>query len=368
MNSAILEFIRFPNNLVFIRIPSAPDKKNWRKFTPQAKLPKGFGKPAAVEKKLETDPRIGSLFDQIVELQTAGSPMNARFRWINLKTSELVKAFAEKGVAASRFIVNQVTKAKGLGMRKMSKTLTIKEVANRDEQFRQIGKLQSEFQQKGLPVLSIDTKKKEFIGQFYRCGKSYCEQAVAVYDHDFPSLASGVVVPHGIYDLTKNKGYVSLGKSKDTSEFLCDNLRYHWQQSISGDYPQADEMLLLMDGGGSNSCLHYIVKEDLQNLANELQIKMTIAHYPAYCSKYNPIEHRLFPHIQRSWEAVVFANYEIVKERVEKTTTKTGLQVVARVNEKVYQTGRKVRENFKETMTIVFDRILPKWNYQIHPL
>ena len=130
-----------------------------------------------------------------------------------------------------------------------------------------------------------------------------------MYDHDFPSLAAGVVVPHGIYDLVQNKGYMSLGQSKDTSEFLCDNLRYHWQESIQKDYPEATERLLLMDGGGSNSCLHYIVKEDLQQLADELKIKLTIAHYPAYCSKYNPIEHRLFPHLQRSWEGVVFENY-----------------------------------------------------------
>lgn len=124
------------------------------------------------------------------------------------------------------------------------------------------------------------------------------QESVKVYDHDFPSLAKGVVVPHGIYDLVRNKGYVSLGKSKDTSEFLSDNRRYHWQTGIQKDYPEADEMLLLIDGGGSNSCLHYIVKEDLQRLANELGVKLIIAHYPAYRSKYNPLEHRLFPHLQ----------------------------------------------------------------------
>lgn len=189
-----------------------------------------------------------------------------------------------------------------------------------------------------------------------------------VYDHDFPSLAAGVVVPHGIYDVTQNKGYVSLGTSKDTSEFLCDNLRHHWQTSRQADYPQATEMLLLMDGGGSNSCLHYIVKEDLQKLATALQVKITVAHYPAYCSKYNPIEHRLFPHVQRSWEGVVFANYQMVKEQVEQTTTSTGLRVVAWLNEKVYQSGRKYGANFKATMQIVFDQVLPKCNYQFHPL
>ncbi len=294
--------------------------------------------------------------------------MSEKQQWTNLKTSDLVKLFDEKGISVSRFIVQQLTKVKGFVKRKMSKTKTIKEVENRDEQFQRIAKTVARFTEKGLPILSIDTKKKEFIGQLYREGKSYCQKAVKVYDHDFPSLADGVVIPHGIYDIVQNKGYLSLGVSKDTSEFLCDNLRYHWQNGIAEQYPEADEMLLLMDGGGSNSCLHYIVKEDLQNLANELGITLTIAHYPAYCSKYNPIEHRLFPHIQRSWDAVVFENYEIVKEQVEKTTTAKGLKVAAWINEKMYQTGRKYSENFKETMTIVFDEILPKWNYQIQPL
>ena len=294
--------------------------------------------------------------------------MNEKVRWTNLKTSELVKLFGEKGVETSRFIVNQVAKTQGFVKRKMSKKMTIKEVENRDEQFQQIAKTVAEFKAKGLPVLSIDTKKKEFIGQFYREGKSYCQAAVKVLDHDFPSLASGVVVPHGIYDVQKNEGYVSLGISKDTSEFLCDNLRYHWKNGLEKKYPGADEILLLMDGGGSNSCLHYIVKEDLQQLSNELGISLTIAHYPAYCSKYNPIEHRFFPHLQRSWEGVVFENYEIIKARAEQTTTQTGLKVVAWINEKVYQTGRNYSETFRASMTILFDEILPKWNYQIQPL
>jgi len=149
---------------------------------------------------------------------------------------------------------------------------------------------------------------------------------------------------------------------------LCDNLRYYWLNNLQKEYPEAKEMLLLMDDGGSNSCLHYIVKEDLQKLANELEMTITIAHYPAYCSKYNPLEHRLFPHLQRSWDGVVFENYEVVKEYAEQTTTQTGLKVVAWINEKVSQTGRKYSDNFKETMTIKCDEILPKWNYQIQPL
>jgi len=323
---------------------------------------------AAAEKKLASEPHLVTIFEELVESQIAGSPMNEKVRWTNLKDIEIVRLFEKQGLAASRFMVKQLTALKGLVKRKMKKTKTAKEVENRDEQFQKLQTLKADYLKRGLPVLSVDTKKKEFIGEFYRAGKSYCQAAVEVFDHDFPSLASGRVVPHGIYELRHNKGYLSLGTSKDTSEFLCDNLKYHWQNNLHQEYPQAEQMLLLMDGGGSNSCLHYIVKEDLQKLANDLKMNIRVAHYPPYCSKYNPIEHRLFSHLQRSWEGVVFTDYEIVKERAEQTSTAKGLQVVAWINEKLYESGRKYSDNFKETMTIVFDEVLPKWNYQIQPL
>lgn len=159
-----------------------------------------------------------------------------------------------------------------------------------------------------------------------------------------------------------------MGVSHDTSEFLCDNLRHHWNNGLSQQYEGARELLLLMDGGGSNSCLHYIVKEDLQKLASELGVGLTIAHYPAYCSKYNPIEHRLFCHIQNRWSGMWFESYEHVLEQVEKTTTRTGLEVVAWLNDKFYQTARKYSQDFKENMRIEFDLLIPKLNYRIKPL
>ena len=329
---------------------------------------RGFGRLVAGEKKLANEPHLEKVFAEIIENQIAGSPMLEKVRWTSLKESQIVRLFEAEGHSISRFMVNQLTALAGLAKRQMKKTKTAKEVAGRDGQFQRIADLKEDYRARGLPILSVDTKKKEFIGQFYRAGKSYCEEAIEVCDHDFPSLAEGRVVPHGIYDATLNKGYLSLGKSRDTSEFLCDNVKYHWENNIRQDYPEAAEMLLLMDGGGSNSCLHYIVKEDLQNLSNELKMTIRVAHYPAYCSKYNPIEHRLFPHLQRSWEGVLFSDYEIIKERAEQTTTQRGLKVVAWINEKLYQSGRKYSADFKETMTIAFDELLPKWNYQIHPL
>jgi hypothetical protein len=299
--------------------------------------------------------------------------MRQEVRWTGLKTRDIQEALAAQGVLVSRYLVRQLAALAGLGERKMSKSLpgkefTAAEEEQRDQQFQKIAALVSDFSERGLPILSVDSKKKEFLGPLYRAGQSYCASALAVYDHDYPSLAEGVVIPHGLYDLTQNKGYISVGVSHDTSEFLCDNLRYHWQNGLSQGYEGAKEVLLLMDGGGSNSCLHYIVKEDLQKLACELGVTLTIAHYPAYCSKYNPIEHRLFCHIQHRWGGMWFESYEQVLEQVEKTTTRTGLEVVAWINDKVYQTARKYSQGFKENMKIEFDLLIPKLNYRIKPL
>jgi Rhodopirellula transposase DDE domain len=220
---------------------------------------------------------------------------------------------------------------------------------------------------KGNPVVSVDTKKKELIGNLFRNGKIYTIKTVEVFDHDFPTLAEGVAIPHGLYDLARNEGYVNVGTSRDTSEFACDSILHWWNNHGKLHYPDADSILLLMDGGGSNSSRHYIFKQDLQMLVDVIGIEIRISHYPPYTSKWNPIEHRLFPHITRSLQGMVLTNHSLVKELIEKTTTKTGLKVTASIMNKVYQTGRKVAEGFKESMRIIFDSKLPRWNYTAAP-
>jgi len=242
----------------------------------------------------------------------------------------------------------------------------LKEVENRNEQFEHIAKLKSQFVENDLPVLSIDTKKKEMIGNFYRDGKAFCTKSLEVNDHDFNSFSEGVAVPHGIYDLAKNTCYLSIGTNKDTAEFVTDNINYHWNNSIKKDYPNAKKMLILCDGGGSNSSSHYIVKEQLKLLAVKLQVEIVVAHYPPYCSKWNPIEHRAFSYISKKWQGVVFNNYDIIKELAEQTTTKAGFSVKAYINTKIYQTGKKASEEFMKTMlvNVIFNDFLPKWNYK----
>ncbi len=206
------------------------------------------------------------------------------------------------------------------------------------------------------------------IGQLYREGQLYTqEQGVEVFDHDWKSLAEGVAIPHGLYDLALNIGYVQIGTSHDTSEFACEAIRQWWQQQGSHQYQTAGSILLLCDGGGSNSSRQYLFKQDLQALVNELGIEIRIAHYPPYTSKYNPIEHRLFPHLTCVCQGVIFESVEMVRDLMAKAKTQTGLKVFVSILDQVYQTGRKVTEEFKQTMEIVFDDYLPQWNYTAKP-
>lgn len=200
------------------------------------------------------------------------------------------------------------------------------------------------------------------IGNFYRHGQLYTQERIHVSDHDFRAAADGIVVPHGLYDVTRNIGYLTLGTSHDTAEFACACIARWWLTYGRVDDPDAHEILLLCDGGGSNNARHYLFTQDLQTLANELGIALRIAHYPPYTSKYNPIEHRLFPHVTRACQGVVFKTIEIAQAFMAKTATKRGLTVFTAILDRVFATKRKVAENFKHTMTICFDPFLPQWN------
>jgi len=201
----------------------------------------------------------------------------------------------------------------------------------------------------------------------FREGKIYTSETIEVLDHDFISLAEGVAVPHGIYDIERNEAYVSVGTSRDTSEFACDSIRHWWNNYGKVYYPKANSILMLMDGGGSNSSRHYLFKQDLQVVADEIGVEIRIAHFPPYPSKWNPIEHRVFPHITRALQGVILTTHQLTKELIEKATTKAGLKVVACIVNKAYKTGRKVADDFKENMRIIFDQHLRLWNYVAIP-
>lgn len=295
--------------------------------------------------------------------------MDETVRWTNLYPWEIAKRLADRyEIKVSRTVISKLLKRHNYHRRQALKKQTMKNVPDRNEQFENITRLIAAYEATDNPIMSMDTKKKEYLGNFYRAGHLYTREQLSTYDHDFASFAQGVVIPHGLYDLKQNIGYINLGTSKETSQFACDCLRNWWYNQGQYDYPKATSMLLLCDGGGSNSSRHHIFKQDLQLLVDEIGLEIRIAHYPPYTSKYNPIEHRLFPHVTRACQGVIFTSIELVKALVEKTSTSTGLKVVVQIIDKVYETGRKVADDFKETIQIIFDDFLPQWNYTAVPI
>ncbi len=317
----------------------------------------------------QTHQGIDEKFFDVLKNNIAGDPMQEEAVWTNLSYNAIVQKLAEKhGIYVSTKVIRQLLKNHRYGRRKAQKKMTMKEVANRDEQFENIARLRIEYEgSKYNPIISIDTKKKENLGNFYRDGHLYTRAEIETYDHDFKTFAEGVVIPHGIFDIKQNKGFINIGISKETGEFACDSLGNWWYQEGQYEYPNAFSILILCDGGGSNSSRHYLFKEDISKLSDEIGIEIRIAHYPPYTSKYNPIEHRLFPHVTRACQGVIFKNVETVKELIEKAKTTKGLKVTVQIIDKLYETGRKVTENFKENMKIHFDDYLPQWNYRVIP-
>ena len=293
--------------------------------------------------------------------------MRTDVKWTNLSRRKISRRLGELGTPASKRVVSDLLWKEGYRRRKAQKKRTMGQHADRNAQFEKIAKLKQEYLEAGQPVISIDTKKKELLGNFFRPGVTDAEQPVIVNDHDFTSKGNGTLIPHGIYDMAKNRGHLHLNTSHDTTELACDSIELWWREQGRHDHPLATELLVFCDGGGSNSASQYVFKEDLQALANRLDLRIRVAHYPPYCSKYNPIEHRLFPHVTRACQGVVFETAEIAKHYLEKTETTTGLSVVVRFLTKVYQTGRRYAKHFKKTMTIKFDEHLPKWNYTAIP-
>jgi len=167
--------------------------------------------------------------------------------------------------------------------------------------------------------------------------------------------------------MKKNQGFINIGTSHDTSEFACDSLRNWWLKSGKKNYPNAKYIQIFTDGGGSNSSRSYLFKKELQKLANNIDIEIRISHYPPYCSKFNPIEHRMFPFVTKACQGVPFTSLDLVKELMEKTKTKKGLNVTVDIIDKVYETGKKISEDFKKNMKTIFDETLSKWNYKVIP-
>ena len=314
-----------------------------------------------------TMPALEDNFVQVVSNHLAGDPMQEDVVWTYLTSTEIAQRLEELGTPVCTDTVRGLLEDFGFHQRHAEKTKTMGEVPHRNEQFENIARLKKQYLHSPNPILSMDSKKKELLGEFFRVGQAYSNGPNAVFDHDFPSYAQGKIVPHGVYDLKRNVGHITLGTSHDTSQFACDSLSLWWRRHGARDYPEARSILLLCDGGGSNNCRHYIFKEDLQRLVNQIEIPIRVAHYPPHCSKYNPIEHRLFPHVTRAWSGVVFRTMNIVIECLQRVWTRNGLKVTYAVLDKIYPLHREASTRFLESYPIRFARCLPDWNYTVVP-
>jgi hypothetical protein len=302
-----------------------------------------------------------------LEVRTAGDPDESNVLWTDLSPRQVAEAVTELGTPVSPPVVQDWMEEQKLARHQIEKTVEGGQSPDRDAQFQRIAALKAAYAEAGNPVFSVNTKAKEHLGQLFRKGRVWTQKAFRAFDHDFPSWATGVIIPHGIYDLGRNCGHLSIGLSHDTSQFACDSFRWYWNRIGRRCYPDATSILWLCDCGGSNSAAQYLFKQDLQNLVNDLDIEIRVAHYPSYCSKYNPIERRFFPHVARACQGMLFDTLDTVVHLMRKASTTTGLRTTVNVIRRTYETGRQVAENFKTTMSLIFDDLLPTWNYVAMP-
>lgn len=294
--------------------------------------------------------------------------MNAGVQFTYLSRQELRDKLCKVGIVLSLYFIDKLLSKLGMTQRKLAKSGTYKQVQGRNEQFEYIAELVKAYRQAGHIVISIDSKKKEQLGQLYRAGKLYCNGSVICNDHDFASLARGKVSTFGIHDDQLKEGYLFLSQSADTSDFVADCLQEYIRSYVPKRYEQPQQMLILCDSGGSNGYRQRRFKELLQWIADCSGLIIRVAHYPSYCSKYNPCDHRLFPHVTRAWSGVLLDSVELMRDLAKaRAKTSTGLTVFARQIKKEYETGVKVTPEFLKHYPIIHDTRLPQWNYWAVP-
>lgn len=318
------------------------------------------------KKMRDKNPRLRKDLETMMNDNTAGDPMGL-LKWTHKSTYAIAEILKTKGHSISEDTVGRMLKEEQYSLQANKKTYEGKSVDDRDAQFHYINDMAKEFIKKKQPVISVDTKKKELVGNFKNQGKTWRKkgnpQEVNVYD--FPRLAKGKVIPYGAYDITLNKGFINVGITSDTSEFAVESIRQWWKQLGKKYYPKAKELLLTADSGGSNGYRNHGWKYFLNKLAKETKLNITVLHFPPATSKWNKIEHRLFSFISTNWKGKPLINYQVIINFIKNTTTKTGLKVYARLDRKKYKKGKKFSNKEMAKIPIKYHSIHPIWNYTI---
>lgn len=336
----------------------------------QDHLPEGRvrRKGAGRKRTVDQDPTLKADLERLIDPVTRGDP-ESPLRWTCKSTRQLADALNEMGHRTSHRMVGELLRDLGYSLQSNRKTLEGSSHPDRNAQFEHIHAKVKQFQDRGDPVISVDTKKKELVGNFKQAGREWRPegQPESVQVHDFPAPELGKVAPYGVYDPTLNIGWVNVGTDHDTSQFAVESIRRWWRSMGATSYPEAQRLLITADGGGSNGSRVRLWKRELQVLATELGLAITVCHFPPGTSKWNQIEHRLFSFITMNWRGRPLISHEVVVNLIASTTNRKGLQVYCELDSNEYPKGIKVTDAEMNDLKIDRHSFHGEWNYTILP-
>jgi Rhodopirellula transposase DDE domain len=306
--------------------------------------------------------------EELIDGQSRGDPQSP-LRWICKSTRTIAKSLSKKKHPVSHTKVAQILHDLNYSLQSNRKTEEGADHPDRDAQFRHINTAVSKSMEQGLPVISVDTKKKELIGNYANGGQQWlaAKEPIKVQGHDFPNPDIPRAYPYGIYDFARNAGFVNVGTDHDTGEFAVASIRGWWRHEGKKIYPNAKNLLITADGGGSNGSRLRLWKLELQKLADETGLSISVCHFPPGTSKWNKVEHRLFSFITSNWRGEPLIDYETVVNLIARTTTAKGLKVKCRLDRRKYRTGRKISDEEMQRVNVVRDTFHGEWNYVIKP-
>jgi hypothetical protein len=326
-------------------------------------------RPGAGRKSImESNPRLLAALEAIIDSQTRGDP-ESPLRWICKSTRTIATQLAKKKHPVSHAKVAQILHDLNYSLQSNLKTEEGADHPDRDAQFRHINTAVKKCLKQGVPVISVDTKKKELIGNYDNAGQQWlpAKQPKKVHGHDFPSPEVPRAYPYGIYDLGRNSGFVNVGTDHDTGAFAVASIRGWWRSEGRRLYPDADMIMITADGGGSNGSRLRLWKLELQKFADQSGLSFSVCHFPPGTSKWNKIEHRLFSFITSNWRGEPLQDYETIVNLIARTTTAKGLKVTCRLDRRKYPTGRKVSDEEMESINVERNKFHGDWNYVIKP-
>ena len=339
--------------------------RNDEKLGYEGRVRKLGGGRKSLEQK---DKTLSASLHQILDKDTAGDPMTW-LKWTTKSEHKLADSLNKQGHNISYRTVGRILHSLDYTLQSNKKNIEGKSPPERDSQFRYINASITDFMKKNQPVISVDTKKKEMVGNFKNQGKTWHKKGnpTEVNVYDFKNLGEGKAIPYGTYDVALNKGFVNVGISSDTAEFAVESIRQWWKQLGKKYYPRCKELLICADSGGSNGKNRRGWKYYLQQFSSETKLRITVCHLPPGTSKWNKIEHKLFSFISMNWKGKPLINYEVIINFIRATATKTGLEVFARLDKKHYAKGKKFTDEDMKMIRLRPHTLHPMWNYTILP-